>query len=72
MLAPMMMPDLYNTTLWRQTKGVLLYGPPGTGKTMLAKVSPAGAGQGPSAAPLLHLGRSRMPSSGRGLLHFCS
>ncbi len=39
MLAPMRRPDLYSTTLWRQTKGVLLYGPPGTGKTMLAKVS---------------------------------
>lgn len=38
-LAPMRRPDLYSTTLWRQTKGVLLYGPPGTGKTMLAKVS---------------------------------
>ena len=38
MITPMLEPKLYCTTLWRQTKGVLLYGPPGTGKTMLAKV----------------------------------
>lgn len=37
-LLPLQRPDLYCTTLWRQTKGVLLYGPPGTGKTMLVKV----------------------------------
>ncbi|MEW5300731.1 MAG: hypothetical protein WDW36_003641 [Sanguina aurantia] len=37
MLYPLQCPELYCTTLWRQTKGVLLYGPPGTGKTMLAK-----------------------------------
>ncbi|PNH00222.1 Protein MSP1, partial [Tetrabaena socialis] len=43
-LYPMLQPDLYCTTLWKQAKGVLLwvaapasYGPPGTGKTMLAK-----------------------------------
>ncbi|GLC35438.1 hypothetical protein PLESTB_000207100 [Pleodorina starrii] len=36
-LYPLMRPELYRTTLWKQTKGVLLYGPPGTGKTMLAK-----------------------------------
>lgn len=36
-LTPMLHPELYSTTLWKQTKGVLLYGPPGTGKTMLAK-----------------------------------
>ncbi|GLI61849.1 hypothetical protein VaNZ11_004357 [Volvox africanus] len=37
LLYPLMRPELYRTTLWKQTKGVLLYGPPGTGKTMLAK-----------------------------------
>jgi Cdc6-like AAA superfamily ATPase len=37
-LMPMMQPELYCTTLWKPTRGVLLYGPPGTGKTMLAKV----------------------------------
>ncbi|EFJ50124.1 hypothetical protein VOLCADRAFT_73960 [Volvox carteri f. nagariensis] len=37
LLYPLMHPHLYRTTLWKQTKGVLLYGPPGTGKTMLAK-----------------------------------
>jgi len=36
-LMPMMHPNLYCTTLWKPTRGVLLYGPPGTGKTMLAK-----------------------------------
>jgi ATP-dependent 26S proteasome regulatory subunit len=41
-LYPMMKPDLYSTTLWKQTKGVLFYGPPGTGKTMLAKVGCGG------------------------------
>ncbi|PNW73971.1 hypothetical protein CHLRE_13g580050v5 [Chlamydomonas reinhardtii] len=36
-LYPLLRPELYRTTLWKQAKGVLLYGPPGTGKTMLAK-----------------------------------
>ncbi|KAG2483064.1 hypothetical protein HYH03_018047 [Edaphochlamys debaryana] len=36
-LYPLVRPELYRTTLWKQAKGVLLYGPPGTGKTMLAK-----------------------------------
>mmetsp|Transcript_2185 Transcript_2185/g.3592 ORF Transcript_2185/g.3592 Transcript_2185/m.3592 type:complete len:435 (-) Transcript_2185:462-1766(-) len=36
-IMPMMQPNLYCTTLWKPTRGVLLYGPPGTGKTMLAK-----------------------------------
>ncbi len=39
MLSPLAHADIYCTTLWRPTKGVLFYGPPGTGKTMLAKVS---------------------------------
>jgi len=36
-LYPLNHPEVYRTTLWKQTKGVLFYGPPGTGKTMLAK-----------------------------------
>uniref|UniRef100_A0A7R9V8S0 AAA+ ATPase domain-containing protein n=1 Tax=Chlamydomonas euryale TaxID=1486919 RepID=A0A7R9V8S0_9CHLO len=36
-LFPLQKPELYCTTLWKQTRGVLFYGPPGTGKTMLAK-----------------------------------
>lgn len=36
-IAPLKDPALYSTTLWKQTRGVLLYGPPGTGKTMVAK-----------------------------------
>ncbi len=56
MLAPMRRPDLYSTTLWRQTKGVLLYGPPGTGKTMLAKVSCGAAAEGlGGCAPVIGL-----------------
>ena len=40
-LLPLKRPELFNSSLLRQAKGVLLYGPPGTGKTMLAKVSPS-------------------------------
>lgn len=36
-LYPLQRTDLYCTTLWKQSMGVLFYGPPGTGKTMLAK-----------------------------------
>eukprot|EP00803_Ostreobium_quekettii_P001113 evm.model.scf_427.2 EVM.evm.TU.scf_427.2 scf_427:21425-24896(-) len=36
-IAPLKDPQFYSTTLWKQTRGVLLYGPPGTGKTMVAK-----------------------------------
>ena len=39
-IAPLKMPELFDSYLLRQAKGVLLYGPPGTGKTMLAKVIP--------------------------------
>ena len=37
-ILPLRKPELFNVSLLRQAKGVLLYGPPGTGKTMLAKV----------------------------------
>jgi hypothetical protein len=66
-LAPMREPDLYSTTLWRQTKGVLLYGPPGTGKTMLAKVGGGALGRlraCATEAPLLAACAS-MSSAGR-------
>ncbi|KAG2487723.1 hypothetical protein HYH03_013722 [Edaphochlamys debaryana] len=36
-MLPLEQPQLFNTTLLKHPKGVLLYGPPGTGKTMLAK-----------------------------------
>lgn len=36
-VCPLLLTDIYKTTLLRQAKGLLLYGPPGTGKTMIAK-----------------------------------
>lgn len=60
-LRPLTRPELYSTTLWRPTKGVLFYGPPGTGKTLLAKESsgrrrsaPAGGWRGASAVDRVH------------------
>lgn len=37
-MRPLQLTNIFSTTLWRQTRGLLLYGPPGTGKTMLGKV----------------------------------
>lgn len=36
-LKPLTHPSIFQSSLFRPAKGVLLYGPPGTGKTMLAK-----------------------------------
>ena len=43
MLMPLIHPEIFNTTLLKQSTGVLLYGPPGTGKTMLAKALARGS-----------------------------
>lgn len=45
-LAPLTQPQLFQSSLLRLPRGVLLYGPPGTGKTMLAKASPNPATHG--------------------------
>ncbi len=50
---PVKQPQLFQTFLLRQAKGVLLYGPPGTGKTMLAKVN--------TPPPLLSLSSINIP-----------